>query len=63
MKNTKQQPQTGSKRKNQGVNRSSVDRKNDAASGGYTAATKRVKPKSGDGLSNEGSTTSYEGER
>ncbi len=63
MKNTKQQPQGNIKKKSQGVAASSVDMKNNAASGGYTPVTKRVKPKAGDGLANEGTIASYEGER
>ncbi len=63
MKNTKQQSPDIKKKKSEGVTPSSVDRKNNSASSGYTPATKRVKPKSGDGLANEGTIASYEGER
>ncbi len=63
MKNIKSSSPDTSKKKNKGVAPSSVDRKNNAASSGYTPATKRVKPKSGDGLANEGTIASYEGER
>ena len=63
MKNTKQLPKSSAKKKGQAVAPSSVDMKNNAASSGYTPATKRVKPKSGEGLANEGTIASYEGER
>ncbi|MDB5201011.1 MAG: hypothetical protein JWQ27_420 [Ferruginibacter sp.] len=43
--------------------KSSTDQKNDKLSGGYTPATDRVKPRAGDGLTNEGTNVSYEGER
>lgn len=62
MKNNNQSKTTPKKNK-AGVAPSSVDMKNNAASQGYTPASTRVKPKSGRGLANEGTITSYEGER
>ena len=63
MKNTKQQPQATGKKKSHSAAPSSVDVKNNSVSSGYTPPTKRMKPKSGDGLANEGTIASYEGER
>lgn len=61
-KNTNQQ-QPGDKKKNKEAATSSVDRKNNTVSKGSATATDRVKSRAGDGLANEGTITSYEGDR
>lgn len=63
-KDQEQQPGKENETKQEaGTSASSVDRKNEAAAGHTPSATDRVKPRSGDGLANEGTNVSYESER
>lgn len=63
MKKNLQQKQTGDKKKTKEAAISSVDRKNNTVANGTATATDRVKSRAGDGLANEGTIASYEGDR